>query len=154
MPFTQVEAPGDFDGAREIWSCNDCGAHAASTDLVVHHKTCVAGESEKWEKHYSTPPREAVPDCEFFEIIDWDEETQEIYYAMCTRSSPNWANCNSCTDRIPGPQPDSAVLLSREGQVLTRADVDILDGSRNRSVRIGSHDDAQVKVLYDMYKQL
>lgn len=35
-----------------IWQCNDCGAHADSKENVVHHESCVAGESKKWEKHY------------------------------------------------------------------------------------------------------
>lgn len=37
-----------------VWQCNDCGAHADSKENVVHHKTCVAGESKKLEEYYET----------------------------------------------------------------------------------------------------
>lgn len=52
MPYTQVEAVGDFEGARDIWSCNDCGAYADKPENVKHHESCVPGESKKWEKFY------------------------------------------------------------------------------------------------------
>ena len=51
--YTQVEAPGDFEGAREIQSCNDCGAHADKQENIKHHDSCKPGESKKWEKYYS-----------------------------------------------------------------------------------------------------
>jgi hypothetical protein len=41
-----------------------------------------------------------MPDCDFFEIIDWDEETNEIYHAVCTMPSPCWPNCNKCKDKV------------------------------------------------------
>lgn len=37
----------------DICVCNDCGAYSSSEKTVNHHKTCVAGESKKWEKFYS-----------------------------------------------------------------------------------------------------
>lgn len=58
MPYTQVEAPGDFEGAVEHWSCNDCGAHAGKPEQIEHHKTCVPGESKKWEDHYNEANKE------------------------------------------------------------------------------------------------
>jgi len=97
-------------------------------------------------------------DCEWFEIIDWNEKTNEIYHAVCSMPSSCWANCGSCTDRVPVQPSDSAVCMSRwilsKTITLTRADVDILDGSRNRTVRIDQMEDAQVKNLYDMWKTL
>lgn len=35
-------------------------------------------------------------ECEWFEIIDWDEDTNEIIHAVCTLPSPAWPNCNRC----------------------------------------------------------
>jgi hypothetical protein len=52
FPYTQVEAPEDFEGAREIWSCNDCGAYADKPTNINHHDSCTPGESKKWEKIY------------------------------------------------------------------------------------------------------
>jgi hypothetical protein len=40
-----------------------------------------------------------MPDCEFYEVIDWDEDTQEIYHAVCTLPSPVWPNCNRCKSK-------------------------------------------------------
>ncbi len=34
--------------------------------------------------------------CEFFEVIDWDVDTNEIIHAVCTDHNPNWPNCNMC----------------------------------------------------------
>ncbi len=36
-----------------ITVCNDCGAHAGSADAVVHHATCVPGETDKWVAYYN-----------------------------------------------------------------------------------------------------
>ncbi len=41
-----------------------------------------------------------MPDCEFFEPIDWDEETEEVFHAVCTLPSATWPNCNRCQERI------------------------------------------------------
>lgn len=35
-------------------------------------------------------------ECEAFEIIDWDEDTNEIIHAVCTDHNPCWPNCNLC----------------------------------------------------------
>ena len=40
------------------------------------------------------------PNCEHFEIVDWDEDTQEIYHAVCTISSDCWPNCNRCQKKV------------------------------------------------------
>jgi hypothetical protein len=37
----------------KVWVCNDCGASASRKEEVNHHKSCIPGESEKWEKIYS-----------------------------------------------------------------------------------------------------
>jgi len=73
-------------------------------------------------------------DCDYFEIIEWDEETEQIYNAMCSMPSPCWPNCGSCVDRKPYIEaPGSTVCMQRwllgKNIVLTRGDVDILDGS-------------------------
>ena len=44
--------------AEGIVVCNDCGAHAAKSTLVVHATTCDPGCSERWAKYYE----EAVDD--------------------------------------------------------------------------------------------
>jgi hypothetical protein len=51
--YTQVESPGDFEGAMEIWCCNSCGAHGPSKEEIKHFQSCQSGESEKWEEFYS-----------------------------------------------------------------------------------------------------
>ena len=53
MPYTQVEAPGDFEGAVEIWQCNDCGAHADKIKNIKHYDSCTPGESKYWEEFYA-----------------------------------------------------------------------------------------------------
>jgi len=98
-------------------------------------------------------------DCDYFECIEWDEESGEVYNAMCSRPSPCWPNCGSCVDRKPYIEaPGSTVCMQRwllgKNIVLTRGDVDILDGSRSRHVRIDPDMDTEVKKLYDMYKSL
>jgi len=45
MPYTEVD--------EGIVVCNDCGAHASTSDGVVHHETCRRGESRKWERFYA-----------------------------------------------------------------------------------------------------
>jgi len=107
-----------------------------------------------------------VVDCEFFEIIDWNEETNEIYNAVCTMPSPIWPNCNRCQHReeymedapkpVPTtpPSPSDKVLLKTQLIKLTQGDVDILDGSVNRKVRIDIGEDTEVKRLYHIYKSL
>ena len=52
MPYTNV-----MDG---VWQCNDCGAHAATQEAVVHHGTCQPGESKTWEELYAKDYEESV----------------------------------------------------------------------------------------------
>jgi hypothetical protein len=99
--------------------------------------------------------------CEFFEIIDWDEETQEIYHAVCTMPSPCWPNCNRCQSRVEYRDVEEeetpvydTLMTGAYGAVLIQRDVDILDGSINRSVRLTDVQDAEVKRLYKIYKSL
>jgi hypothetical protein len=51
MPYTRVNIE---DGEWAI-SCDDCGAHVlnGTESDVKHYKSCVPGESEKWEKFYA-----------------------------------------------------------------------------------------------------
>jgi len=146
MPYTHV--------MDRVWQCDDCGAHAGSPRDIKHHTTCQAGESKKWEEFYNNT--NAWINCNFFEVIDWDEDTQEIYHAVCTMPSTCWANCGSCTDRVP--VGNMALRMARwvgGRQIsLRQADIDILDGSKNRTVRIDTKEDAEVKYLYDMWKSL
>lgn len=37
----------------DVFTCNDCGAHANTKEGIKHHSTCVPGESEKWEAYYT-----------------------------------------------------------------------------------------------------
>lgn len=83
-----------------IWQCNDCGAYAdGGVACVKHHPTCIPGESEKWIEFYDNA--NSWVDCEHFEVIDWDEDTQEIYHAMCTLKKSNWKTCENCKDKQP-----------------------------------------------------
>jgi len=106
-------------------------------------------------------------DCEFFEIIDWDESTNEILHAVCSMPSTCWPNCGSCTDRVA--YKDTAaevqeaadlgtykptVLVHSAIAELWQSDVDVLDGSINRGVRINPDEDAEVKRLYHIWKSL
>lgn len=59
------------------------------------------------------------------------------------------AQCSS-TNNVPGDY----IRLESNIETLTQADVDILDGSKSRSVRIDKGKDAEVKRLYRMYKSL
>jgi hypothetical protein len=61
--YTQVESPDDYEGAEEIWSCNDCGAHAGTKEGIVHHKSCQPGESARWKEFYSQQPEDE--DCPY-----------------------------------------------------------------------------------------
>ena len=58
--YTQVEEVGDFEGAENRWSCNDCGAHGTVKEQIVHHATCTPGESKKWEDFYTAPENQEV----------------------------------------------------------------------------------------------
>ncbi len=96
-------------------------------------------------------------DCEFFEIIDWNEETQEIYHAVCTMPSPCWPNCNRCQNKVeyrdvaPTSNP---ILISSKDERLFRTDAALLGKSPNATVRQEPADDLEVKRLYDIYKSL
>ena len=106
-------------------------------------------------------------DCNFFEVIDWDEDTNEVIHAVCTMPSPCWANCGSCTDRVPyrehaallqeakdlGTYKQPVLMRSIEA-ALWQSDVDVLDGSINRQVRIDNDEDNEVHRLYHIYKSL
>jgi hypothetical protein len=37
---------------EDICTCNNCGAFAGKPEEIEHHKTCKAGEAEKWERFY------------------------------------------------------------------------------------------------------
>ena len=50
--------------------------------------------------------------------------------------------------------PSNIILLRAGSVVLTQGDVDILDGSKSRSVRLSIEHDTKVKELYDMWKSL
>ena len=157
MPYTQV--------TDRVWQCNDCGAHAGSPRDVKHHGTCKPGESKKWEEIYENA--NAWIDCNWFEVIDCNEDTQEIYHAVCTKPSPCWPNCKSCTDReaymdtvAQVQEADMLgavvppVLMRSKSAVLMPSDVEVLTGSVNRTVRIDRAEDAEVKRLYHIYKSL
>jgi len=161
-------------------------------------------------------------DCDYFEVIDWDEETEEVIHAVCSRPSPYWPNCNKCLDRVkvddeidtkdtlidelvevkdiitaavkwwdeeakyltqgdygghnvfdddpewvvlarktlddaPPPtssKPSNTVLLKTQLTTLTQGDVEILDGSINRQVRVDNDEDNEIHRLYHIYKSL
>ena len=106
-------------------------------------------------------------DCDYFEVIEWDEDTQEIYNAVCTMPSPCWPNCNRCQHRMEYRdvaaklQEADAIgtykpttLLSSAAAELWQSDVDVLDGSANRAVRIDPNEDKEVKALYKIWKSL
>lgn len=51
--YTKVEDTNDFEGARNIFSCDDCGAYGEDPREIEHHATCTPGESKKWEEFYN-----------------------------------------------------------------------------------------------------
>jgi hypothetical protein len=102
-------------------------------------------------------------DCENFEIIEWDEETQEIYNAVCTIHSPCFPTCDGCSSKVaylPAPVPTTPAaptptsLLHTQLVSLTQGDVDILNGSVNRKVRVDVYEDGEVKRLYEIWRSL
>ena len=45
---------GDVTWVEEnVCVCNDCGSYARSESNIIHHETCIPGESKKWEKIYN-----------------------------------------------------------------------------------------------------
>jgi hypothetical protein len=94
-----------------------------------------------------------MPNCEFFEIIDWDEETNEVLHAVCTMPSPCWPNCKKCKSRMEYREDDHS-LLSSDMADLTQGDIDTLTGSINRTVRMNPAGDAEVKRLFNIWIQL
>lgn len=34
--------------------------------------------------------------CNWFHLVDWDEDTNEIIHAVCTLPSKCWPNCDRC----------------------------------------------------------
>lgn len=50
----------DLDGPIVV--CNDCGEFAHTEATVKHAKTCVDGESAKWEKFYNEANKEEEND--------------------------------------------------------------------------------------------
>jgi hypothetical protein len=96
-------------------------------------------------------------DCDYFEVMDFDEETGKVIHAVCSISSSCWANCGSCVDRKPylafTPSYNHVLMNSKEAK-LTQGDVNVLEGSINRKVRINNDEDNEVHRLYKMYKQL
>jgi len=108
-------------------------------------------------------------DCDYFEVIDWEEDTNKIIHAVCSMPSPCWPNCGSCTDRVPYKYKENAallqeadmlglykppVLLRSKAAALWQSDVDVLDGSQDIAVRINPYEDAEVKRLYHIWKSL
>jgi hypothetical protein len=93
-------------------------------------------------------------DCEFFEIIEWDEETNEIYNAVCTMPSPCWPNCNKCQHKEEYAPTSNPVLLSSAKERLFQTDAELLNKSPNAMVRQEPADDTEVKRLYDIYVSL
>ena len=106
-------------------------------------------------------------DCDYFECIEWDEESGEVYHAVCTMPSSCWPNCGSCVDRKPymdiiaevqeadmlGTYKPHVLIRTIEAELL-RSDVEVLDGSINRQVRVDNAEDNEVHRLYHMYKSL
>ena len=106
-------------------------------------------------------------DCEFFEIIDWDEYTNTIIHAVCSMPSPTWPNCNRCQHKVEYADTAAEIqeadmlgtykpttLMHSASASLWQSDVDVLDGSINRGVRINPDEDTEVKRLYHIYKSL
>ena len=99
-------------------------------------------------------------DCEFFEIIDWDESMNEVLYAVCTMPSPCWPNCNRCQDKVEYKDTGDAaptsnpVLMSNAKERLFQTDAELLNKSPGAMVRQEPVDNAEVKRLYNMWKSL
>lgn len=44
----------------DVWQCVDCGAYADTISQVVHHETCIPGESDRWERFYTDANRDEI----------------------------------------------------------------------------------------------
>jgi hypothetical protein len=95
----------------------------------------------------------------------WDEEaTYEVYWVDGDEynvydEDPPWVEmARTALDNAPKPVPKvhepNDVLLKTATNHLTQMDVDILDGSINREVRLNPDDDAEVKALYRVWESL
>jgi hypothetical protein len=103
--------------------------------------------------------------CEWFHIVDWDEKTNEIYHALCTRPSPAWPNCNKCQhkaeyqditeeEETPSDPNNPTLMTGAHSAVLLQSDVDTLDGSINHCIRLTETHDTEVRRLYKIWKSL
>jgi len=94
--------------------------------------------------------------CEYFEIVDWDEDTNEIIHAVCTFHSSCWPNCNRCQHKVEymDVADNRPALLSSAGAKLFHTDIELLGKNPNAMVRQEPADDAKVKRLYNMWKSL
>ena len=81
--------------------------------------------------------------------------TNEVYIAWLLGEVDR---LTEIVDNLPKPAPSVAatpeILLKTQLVHLTRGDVDILNGSENRNVRIDPNEDKQVKELYEIWKSL
>lgn len=55
---------------------------------------------------------------------------------------------------VPGDTVRMIRWMCGKQITLTQGDIDVLDGSRSRHVRIDRMEDVEVKNLYDMWKKL
>ena len=72
---------------------------------------------------------------------DFDDEDGTVC-AQCKKRKMRWIS------------PSDKVLLNTQLISLTQGDVDVLDGSKNRKVRIDPYEDKEVKALYAIWKSL
>lgn len=75
-----------------------------------------------------------------------EEETNNIMWL----GNPNGSRPAPTTP----PSPSDKILLKTQLIHLTQGDVDVLDGSLSRAVRIDAHENAEVKRLYRIWKEL
>jgi len=106
-------------------------------------------------------------DCDFFEIIDWDEGTNEVLFAVCTMPSPTWPNCNRCQNKVEYRDTVASIqeadmlgvykplpLMHSAAAELLQSDVDVLDINIDHQVRYDEDEGIEVKRLYNIYKSL
>ncbi len=96
-------------------------------------------------------------------LTEWRGDSQSGGEYNVFGEEPGWvAMAHKAIDKAnpPGPvplvvdEPESRMLLKTQLVHLTKDDVNILDGSKNRSVRIDPYEDAAVKGLYRIWKSL
>lgn len=88
-------------------------------------------------------------------ICPWCGRDNDVEPEDASNDELKCTNCGELLfDEEGANEEEETSLMNSAVAVLTQADVDILDGSINRSVRTNDDADTEVKRLYHIYKSL